>query len=298
MSKTYAFSDLHGNYNLWKEIQNYLKENDKAYCLGDCCDRGPNGVKIMQEVLKDERITYLLGNHEIMFLDTKDTKLKSLTKQEKEDLKYNGTIETIRQYFELTEEEQIGLTNQLKNLPCCTEYINKNNQKVFLSHAGGNPDYLEFADMTYLTWNRTHMGVSSWKYYQKRFPKEMKFELQEIPPCKRFSKGSEEKAKEAEAKLILEAIPKKAYIIALDERGKQYTSIELSKKVGQWQQLGCDVVLLVGGPNGLTDEIREKANELWSLSKLTLPHPLVRVFLIETVYRGYSIFANLPYHRE
>lgn len=170
MSKTYAFSDLHGNYNLWKEIQNYLKENDKAYCLGDCCDRGPNGVKIMQEVLKDKRITYLLGNHEIMFLDTKDTKLKSLTKQEKEDLKYNGTIETIRQYFELTEEEQIELTNQLKNLPCYAEYINKNNQKVFLSHAGGNPDYLEFADMTYLTWNRTHIGVSSWKYYQKRFP--------------------------------------------------------------------------------------------------------------------------------
>lgn len=113
-----------------------------------------------------------------------------------------------------------------------------------------------------------------------------------------YRRDSEEKAKEAEAKLILEAIPKKAYIIALDERGKQYTSIELSKKVGQWQQLGCDVVLLVGGPNGLTDEIREKANELWSLSLLTLPHPLVRVFLIETVYRGYSIFANLPYHRE
>ena len=140
--------------------------------------------------------------------------------------------------------------------------------------------------------------TTAFEDYQKRFPKEMNFELQEIPPCKRFSKGSEEKAKEAEAKLILEAIPKKAYIIALDERGKQYTSIELSKKVGQWQQLGCDVVLLVGGPNGLTDEIREKANELWSLSKLTLPHPLVRVFLIETVYRGYSIFANLPYHRE
>ena len=140
--------------------------------------------------------------------------------------------------------------------------------------------------------------TTAFEDYQKRFPKEMKFELQEITPCKRFSKGSEEKAKETEAKLILEAIPKKAYIIALDERGKQYTSMELSKKVGQWQQLGCDVVLLVGGPNGLTDEIREKANELWSLSKLTLPHPLVRVFLIETVYRGYSIFANLPYHRE
>ena len=106
-----------------------------------------------------------------------------------------------------------------------------------------------------------------------------------------------QKAKELEAKLILEALPKKAYLIALDERGKQYTSVELSQKVGSWQSLGSDVVLIVGGPNGLTDEVRNKANELWSLSKLTLPHPLVRVFLAETIYRGYSIYANLPYHR-
>ena len=106
-----------------------------------------------------------------------------------------------------------------------------------------------------------------------------------------------EKDEELEAKLILEALPKKAYLIALDERGKQYTSVELSQKVGSWQSLGSDVVLIVGGPNGLTDEVRNKANELWSLSKLTLPHPLVRVFLAETIYRGYSIYANLPYHR-
>ncbi|NLK85095.1 MAG: 23S rRNA (pseudouridine(1915)-N(3))-methyltransferase RlmH [Aeromonadales bacterium] len=133
--------------------------------------------------------------------------------------------------------------------------------------------------------------------YQKRFPQEMKLELQEISPVKRNGKNSDNKAKEQEAKLILEALPKKGYIIALDERGKQYTSFELSEKVGSWQSLGMDVVLIVGGPNGLTDEVRNKASELWSLSKLTLPHPLVRVFLAETIYRGYSIYANLPYHR-
>ena len=133
--------------------------------------------------------------------------------------------------------------------------------------------------------------------YQKRFPVEMKLELVEIPPVKRNGKNSDQKAKELEAKLILEALPKKAYLIALDERGKQYTSVELSQKVGSWQSFGSDVVLIVGGPNGLTDEVRNKANELWSLSKLTLPHPLVRVFLAETIYRGYSIYANLPYHR-
>ena len=133
--------------------------------------------------------------------------------------------------------------------------------------------------------------------YQKRFPPEMKLVLEEIPPVKRNGKNSDNKAKEQEAKLILEALPKKAYIVALDERGKQYTSLERGDKVGKWQNLGMDVVLIVGGPNGLTDEVRNKANELWSLSKLTLPHPLVRVFLAETIYRGYSIFANLPYHR-
>lgn len=132
--------------------------------------------------------------------------------------------------------------------------------------------------------------------YQKRFPSEMKLVLEEIPPVKRTGKN-EEKAKELEAKLILEELPKKAHIIALDERGTQYTSEQLSHKVGQWQGLGMDVVLIVGGPNGLTDEVRNRANELWSLSKLTLPHPLVRVFLAETIYRGYSIYANLPYHR-
>ena len=126
--------------------------------------------------------------------------------------------------------------------------------------------------------------------YQKRFPPEMKLVLEEIPPVKRNGKNSDNKAKEQEAKLILEALPKKAYIVALDERGKQYTSLEMGDKVGKWQNLGMDVVLIVGGPNGLTDEVRNKANELWSLSKLTLPHPLVRVFLAETIYRGYSIF--------
>lgn len=133
--------------------------------------------------------------------------------------------------------------------------------------------------------------------YVKRFPSEMKLVLKEIPPVKRNGVNSDSKAKEAEAKLILEALPKKAYIIALDERGKQFTSMELSEKVGIWQSLGTDVVLIVGGPNGLTDEVRDKADELWSLSKLTLPHPLVRVFLAETIYRGWSIYANLPYHR-
>lgn len=133
--------------------------------------------------------------------------------------------------------------------------------------------------------------------YQKRLPAHFALELTEIPPEKRGSNANTQKIKEKEAALILKALPKKAYIIALDERGRQFTSEELSLKVHTWQEMGCDIALIVGGPDGLTDEVRHRANELWSLSKLTLPHPLVRVFLAETIYRAYSIDQNLPYHR-
>lgn len=134
--------------------------------------------------------------------------------------------------------------------------------------------------------------------YQKRFPPETKLILEEIPPYKRSGRNDDEKARQEEALAIMNSLPKKCYIVALDERGKQYTSLELGKRFSFWQNVGSDIVLIVGGPNGLTDELRNRADELWSLSKLTLPHPLVRVFLAETLYRAYSISYNLPYHRQ
>lgn len=133
--------------------------------------------------------------------------------------------------------------------------------------------------------------------YQKRMPPHMQLVLHEIEPVKRTGKAVNDKAKEIEAKAILEALPKRAYIVALDERGKQYTSVELASRIHDYQQLGSDVVIIIGGPEGLTDEIRNKANELISLSKLTMPHPLVRVVIAEALYRAYSIDAGLPYHR-
>ena len=133
--------------------------------------------------------------------------------------------------------------------------------------------------------------------YQKRMPAHMQLVLQEIEPVRRVSKATSDKAKEIEAKAILAALPKKAYIIALDERGKELSSMKLAEKVHDYQQLGRDVVIIIGGPEGLTDEVRDKADELISLSQLTLPHPLVRVVLAEALYRAYSIDANLPYHR-
>jgi 23S rRNA (pseudouridine1915-N3)-methyltransferase len=133
--------------------------------------------------------------------------------------------------------------------------------------------------------------------YQKRFPAYMSLQLKEIEPVKRQHGSDEEKAKMLEGRLILENLPKKAYIIALDERGVQFDSISLSRKIGDLQSGGMDVVLIIGGPNGLTDEVRARAHELWSLSRLTLPHPLVRIFVAETLYRALSIYQNLPYHR-
>ncbi len=133
--------------------------------------------------------------------------------------------------------------------------------------------------------------------YQKRFPRELKLEFREIAPERRDGRGSEARAMELEAKQILSALPKRCHVVALDERGKQYSSEELAKRVEAWESSGCDIALVVGGPNGLTDEVRSRADELWSLSRLTLPHPLVRVFLAETLYRAWSISAGLPYHR-
>lgn len=139
--------------------------------------------------------------------------------------------------------------------------------------------------------------TTAFSEYQKRMPPHIKIELKEIEPVKRVGKSTTAKAKEVEAKAILAALPKRAHIIALDERGKQFTSQELAVKMHDYQQMGSDVVVIIGGPEGLTDEVREKANELMSLSKLTLPHPFVRVMIAEALYRAYSIDAGLPYHR-
>ena len=107
----------------------------------------------------------------------------------------------------------------------------------------------------------------------------------------------ETKARQKESKEILEAIPKNSYIIALDERGKEYTSEDLAQKFSKLKLEYSSIALLVGGPEGHSDEVRAKAHELWSLGKLTLPHPLVRIVLAETLYRAWSIEQGLPYHR-
>jgi len=92
-------------------------------------------------------------------------------------------------------------------------------------------------------------------------------------------------------------LPKGAYIVALDVLGKAWDTPELSRRMGVWMQEHADVVLLVGGPDGLDDALLGEAHARWSLSPLTFPHPLVRVLLAEQIYRAWSLLNNHPYHR-
>lgn len=133
--------------------------------------------------------------------------------------------------------------------------------------------------------------------YIRRLPPECRFELRELPLVHRTHSCPAPKARELEGRAMLAALPKKARVIALDERGREFSSAELGARWSTWENMGQDLVLLTGGPDGLADACRERADELWSLSRLTLPHTLVRVVLAECLYRAFSIARGLPYHR-
>ena len=133
--------------------------------------------------------------------------------------------------------------------------------------------------------------------YLKRMPRELTTEIIEIKPDKRASGKNSEVVQEAEAKRILEAVGK-SYLIALDEHGQEVTTSQLAIKMQHWQTLGRDVALIIGGADGLHNSIKQQADWLWSLSKLTMPHGMVRVLLTEQLYRAHTVIQNHPYHRE
>lgn len=138
---------------------------------------------------------------------------------------------------------------------------------------------------------------TAWDDYAKRFPAELKVELKAIKTEPRGSKTYEQLVA-AERKRIEEAIPKGTRIVALDERGAALTTVALAAKLKDWQLGGDDVALVIGGPDGLDPAFRQAAHERIRLSDLTLPHAMVRVLLVEQLYRAWSINANHPYHRE
>lgn len=134
--------------------------------------------------------------------------------------------------------------------------------------------------------------------YVRRMPPEIRVELVELKPEERTSGKTTEKAKALEGARILAAIPEGAELIALDEKGKSVTTQGLSVMLTGWMRDGAHPVFVIGGADGLSDEVRERSMRLLSLSALTLPHALVRVVLAEQLYRAWSILARHPYHRE
>lgn len=138
---------------------------------------------------------------------------------------------------------------------------------------------------------------TAWNDYAKRFPPEIKVELKAVKTEPRGSKTIDT-LYAAERERIQSAIPRGCRIVALDERGTSLTTLALAQKLKHWQLDADDVALVIGGPDGLDPEFKKNAHERIRLSDLTLPHAMVRVLLIEQLYRAWSINANHPYHRE
>jgi 23S rRNA (pseudouridine1915-N3)-methyltransferase len=134
--------------------------------------------------------------------------------------------------------------------------------------------------------------------YAQRLPKDCSLELIEIAAAKRSKNQLADLWMEKEGHLILKAIDPSDWVVALDVKGKSWSSESLAEQINLWQHKGCNVALLVGGPDGLSSQCLSRANSRWSLSALTLPHPLVRVVISEAIYRAWSITVNHPYHRE
>ncbi|SET88964.1 23S rRNA (pseudouridine(1915)-N(3))-methyltransferase RlmH [Thalassotalea agarivorans] len=134
--------------------------------------------------------------------------------------------------------------------------------------------------------------------YSRRFPRDLSFHLVEITPGKRGKNADIARILEKEGQAMLAAIPKGSRIVTLEVEGKPWTTPQLATQLEKWQNDGRDVALLVGGPEGLAPACIQASEQKWSLSPLTLPHPMVRVFVAESLYRAWSINNNHPYHRE
>ena len=133
--------------------------------------------------------------------------------------------------------------------------------------------------------------------YAKRFPPDLRVDIKTVKTEPRGAK-TVETVMAAERDRITSALPKGCRVVVLDERGTPLTTKALAQQLKQWQMGGDDVALVIGGPDGLEPAFRETAHQRIRLSDMTLPHAMVRVLLIEQLYRAWSINANHPYHRE
>ncbi|MCC5855892.1 MAG: 23S rRNA (pseudouridine(1915)-N(3))-methyltransferase RlmH [Idiomarina sp.] len=134
--------------------------------------------------------------------------------------------------------------------------------------------------------------------YSKRFPPDMPMDLVEIPAGKRTKKADIQRLTDREGELMLNAVNRQARIVTLEVNGKPWDTHQLAKRMEAWQHDGRDVAFLIGGPEGLSSACQSASEERWSLSPLTLPHPMVRVVMAEALFRAWSLLNNHPYHRE
>lgn len=139
--------------------------------------------------------------------------------------------------------------------------------------------------------------VEGYNEYAKRLPRELKLEVTEIPLSHRGKGVDLQRAIAKEAEQLLAAIDDREQVVALDVKGKPWSTEQLAEQLRGWQMSGSNVALLVGGPDGLSPECLRRADQRWSLSNLTFPHPLVRVVVAEQLYRAWSLLNHHPYHR-
>jgi 23S rRNA (pseudouridine1915-N3)-methyltransferase len=131
--------------------------------------------------------------------------------------------------------------------------------------------------------------------YGKRLPRELQLAWRDLPLAQRSRRGGDPVGQEGEA--LLKGTEDGDWVVALDVRGRAWSTEELAAQLQRWQLEARPVSLLIGGPDGLSRACLERADQRWSLSPLTLPHPLVRVVLVEQLYRAWTINAGHPYHR-
>lgn len=134
--------------------------------------------------------------------------------------------------------------------------------------------------------------------YARRLRGGWSLELIELPVAKRSARSPTARLVEEEGERLLAALPPRATVVALDERGIAMASAELARRLADWQREGAPLALMIGGPDGLSARCLARASLRWSLSALTLPHALARVVVAEQLYRAWSILHRHPYHRE
>jgi len=133
--------------------------------------------------------------------------------------------------------------------------------------------------------------------YTKRLSRELPLELVEITPGLRGKSRDAARAMTEEGERVLAALPKNAWVVTLDGRGKPYSSEQLAQRLAAWRQQGRDLAFLIGGPEGHSGSVIQRADESWALGTMTLPHMMVRLLVAEQLYRACSMLGNHPYHR-